>query len=79
MSFKVIYIYKFCQYNNTAHFNNIQYMIMNIGFSLFVCVLRPIDSEVIFRDGTPIYCHLRRTRSSVNTPFQPGIEPRAVA
>ena len=45
----------------------------------FVCVLRPIDSDVIFRDGTPIYCPLRRTGSSVNTPFQPGIEPRAVA
>ena len=39
---------------------------------LFVCVLRPINSEVI-------YCPLRRTRRSVNTPFQPGIEPRAVA
>ena len=32
-----------------------------------------------FRDGTPIYCPLRRTRSSINTPFRPGIEPRAVA
>ena len=32
-----------------------------------------------FRDGTPIYCPLRRTRSSVNIPFPPGIEPRAVA
>ena len=32
-----------------------------------------------FRDGTPIYSPLRRTWSSINTPFQPGIEPRAVA
>ena len=32
-----------------------------------------------FRDGTPIYCPLRRTWSSVNTPFPPGIEPRAVS
>ena len=32
-----------------------------------------------FRDGTPIYCPLRRTWSSINTPFRPGIEPRAVA
>ena len=32
-----------------------------------------------FRDGTPIYCPLRRTCSSINTPFRPGIEPRAVA
>ena len=31
------------------------------------------------RDGTPIYCPLRRTWSSINTPFRPGIEPRAVA
>ena len=28
-----------------------------------------------FRDGTRIYCPLRRTWSSVNTPFTPGIEP----
>ena len=46
---------------------------------MFVCVLRPIDSEVNFLEGTPIYCPLQRTRSSVNTPFQPGIEPRVVA
>ena len=32
----------------------------------------------LFRDGTPIYCPLRRTWSSVNTPFPPGVEPRAV-
>ena len=32
-----------------------------------------------FRDGTPIYCPLRRTWSSINTPYPPGIEPRAVA
>ena len=32
-----------------------------------------------FRDGTPIYCPLLRTWSSVFTPFPPGIEPRAVA
>ena len=31
-----------------------------------------------FRYGTSIYCPLRRTRSSINTPFRPGIEPRAV-
>ena len=28
-----------------------------------------------FRDGTPIYCPLRRMWSSVNTPFPPGIAP----
>ena len=32
-----------------------------------------------FRDGTPIYCPLRRMWSSINTPFRPGFEPRAVA
>ena len=32
-----------------------------------------------FRDGTPIYCPLRRTWSSINTPFRPGIEPWAMA
>ena len=32
-----------------------------------------------FRDGSPIYCPLRRTISSINTPFQLGIEPWAVA
>ena len=32
-----------------------------------------------FRDGTPIYCPFRRTWSSINTPFRPGFEPRAVA
>ena len=32
-----------------------------------------------FRDGTPIYRPLRRTWSSINTPFRSGIEPRAVA
>ena len=32
-----------------------------------------------YRDGTPIFCPLRRTWSSINTPFPPGIEPPAVA
>ena len=32
-----------------------------------------------FRDGTPICFPLRRTWSSINTPFRPGFEPRAVA
>ena len=32
-----------------------------------------------FRDGTTIYCPLRSTWSSVNTPFPPEIEPRTVA
>ena len=32
-----------------------------------------------FRDRIPIYCPLRRTWSSVNTPFPLGIKPRAVA
>ena len=41
---------------------------------LFVCVLVPSTARS-FRDGTPIYCPLRRTRSSVNSPFPLGIEP----
>ena len=32
-----------------------------------------------FRDGTTIYCPLRRTWSLVNTPYPSGIEPRAIA
>ena len=32
-----------------------------------------------FRDGTHIYCPLRRTGSSVLTPYPPRIEPRVVA
>ena len=40
-----------------------------IYIRLFVFyVLTPARS---FRDGTPIYCSLRRTWSSVNTPFLP--------
>ena len=48
---------------------------------MFVClfVFYVPSTARSFRDGNPIYCPLRRTRSSVNTPFQPGIEPRAVA
>ena len=42
------------------------------------CFLRPSTAKS-FRDGTTIYCPLRRTRSSVNTPFPPGIEPWAVS
>ena len=45
-------------------------------FCLFVYVPSTARS---FRDGTPVYCPLRRTRSSVNTPFPTGIEPWAVA
>ena len=39
---------------------------------LFVCVFHPFNSKVI-------YCPLRRTYSSVNTPFPTGIEPRVDA
>ena len=47
---------------------------------LFVCLFMfyvPLTARS-FRDGTPIHCPLRRTCSSVNTPFPPGIEPRVV-
>ena len=48
---------------------------------IFVClvVFNVPSTARSFRDGTPIYCPLRRTWSSINTPFRPGIEPRAVA
>ena len=48
---------------------------------LFVClfVFNVPSTARSFRDGTPIYCPLRRTGSSVNTPSRPGIEPGAVA
>ena len=45
---------------------------------VFVCVLRPFNSEVI-RDCTPNYCPLRRMWSLVNAPFPLGIELWAVA
>ena len=51
---------------------------MSVLTTLFVFYV-PSTARSIFKDGTPIYCPLRRTRSSVNTPFQPGIEPRVVA
>ena len=48
---------------------------------MFVClfVFNVPSTARSFRDGTPIYCPLRRTWSSVNTPSRPGIEPGAVA
>ena len=48
---------------------------------LFVClfVFYVPSTARSFRDGTPIYCPLRRMQSSVNTPFPLGIEPRAIA
>ena len=48
---------------------------------MFVClfVFYVPSTARSFRDGTPIYCPLRRMWSSVNAPFLPGIEPRAVA
>ena len=50
-------------------------------FSLFgwLVVFNVPSTARSFRDGTPIYCPLRRTWSSINTPFRPGIETRAVA
>ena len=50
---------------------------LSLFVCLFVCFYVPSTARS-FRDGTPIYCPLRRTWSSVNTPFPPGIEPRAV-
>ena len=61
---------------------------MSISHLLFHAQNGPRDWLVVFyvpstarsfRDGTSIYCPLRRTWSSVFTAFPPGIEPRAVA
>ena len=57
--------------NRSFIFNTIKYV------CLFVFNVPPAARS--FRDGTPIYCPLRRTWSSVNTPSRPGIEPGAVA
>ena len=51
--------------------------IVSVSVCLFVFYVPSTARS--FRDGTPIYCPLRRTWSSVNTPFPPGIEPRTVA
>ena len=58
--------------------------IMSVFLSPFfhVClfVFNVPSTARLFRDGTPIYCPLQRTWSSVNTPFPPpGIEPRVMA
>ena len=51
------------------------YLIMNlVGW---LVVLYVPSTARLFRDGTPIYCPLRRTRSSVFTPFPPGIESQS--
>ena len=46
-------------------------------FCLFV--LNVPSTARSFRQGTPIYCPLRRRWSSVNTPYPPGIKLLAVA
>ena len=48
---------------------------------LFVCLLVFYIQSTAksFRDGTPIYCPLRRTSTSVFTPFLPVIKPWTVA
>ena len=54
----------------------LQYWLLLVGW---LVVFNVPSTARSFRDGTPIYCPLRRTWSSINTPFRPGIEPRAVA
>ena len=48
-----------------------------ITICLFVFYIPSIARS--FGDGIPIYCPLRRTWSSVNTPFPLGIEPGVIA
>ena len=50
-----------------------------VGWLVWLVVFNVPSTAWSFRDGTPIYSPLRRTWSSINTPFRPGIEPRAVA
>ena len=59
----------------------IKLIIYTVCIILDVClfVFNVPSTARSFRDGTPIYCPLRRTWSSVNTPSRPGIELRAVA
>ena len=52
------------------------YYINNVGW---LVVFKVPSTARSFRDGTPIYCPLQRTWSSINTPFRPRIEPRPVA
>ena len=66
--------------DNSGHQRRLPFMSLS-GWCLFVCLLVVFNvpsTARSFRDGTPIYCPLRRTWSSINTPFRPGIEPRAV-
>ena len=55
------------------------YLLWLLACSFWLVVFNVPSTARSFRDGTPIYCPLRRTWSSINTPFRPGIEPRAVA
>ena len=55
-------------------------MVRSITYhSICLCVFYDPSKAGSFRDGTNIYCPLRRTRNSVNTQFPPEIEPRVVA
>ena len=55
------------------------YTIYLISFVCLLVVFNVPSTARSFRDGTPIYYPLRRTWSSINTPFWLGIEPLAVA
>ena len=74
---------KYLCYNTAKTFSIHKHLIQCQGKEnlKFVClfVFYVPSTARSFRDGTPIYCPLRRTWSSVNTPFPPGIEPRSVA
>ena len=60
------------------HFIKYKFYVTNMLVGWLVMFNVPSTARS-FRDGTPIYCPLRRTWSSINTPFRPGIEPRTVA
>ena len=65
-----------CQWKLVTDLSNQVWHVRLVGWLVVFNVPSTVRS---FRDGTPIYCHLRRTWSSINTPFWPGFEPRAVA
>ena len=61
-----------------AHVSDV-FNLMFVCFWIWLVVFSVPSTARSFRDGTPIYCPLRRTWSSVFTPFPPGIEPQPVA
>ena len=84
------YMLKPCEYNEEICTKNLYSILFlsSLCTKSILCVLALLlclfvfyvpSTARSFRDGTPIYCPLRRTWSSVNKPFSSGFESRAVA